>query len=167
MASRKQSANASYRFRLVRNGVEFEAEGDREFVLDMITQYGHPASGSAPRIQENDIGATRLQPSIGDKGLSVREFLRSFEIKKHTDYVLAFGYYLEKYTGQQDFTPADINKMYYEAKLESSNTSQMVIQNIKRGFVMEKKGSEGGRKRYLLTSSGEKYIEKKLVPVVE
>jgi predicted transcriptional regulator len=76
---------------------------------------------------------------------------------------LAFGYYLENQSEAFEFTPADINNCYYEAKIESSNTSQMIIQNIRRGFMMlSKSKSDKGRKRYTLTSSGEKYIETKL-----
>jgi hypothetical protein len=39
----------------------------------------------------------------------------------------------------------------------------MIIQNIRRGFMMPAKNKSGkGRKRYTLTGSGEKYIETKL-----
>jgi hypothetical protein len=83
--------------------------------------------------------------------------------KKHTDITLAFGYYIEQQADTPEFTPADINNCYYEAKIESSNTSQMIILNIRRGYMMLSKSSgEKGRKRYTLTSSGEKYIEEKL-----
>ena len=44
--------------------------------------------------------------------------------------------------------------------MESSNTSQMIIQNIRRGLSMAaKKDKEQGKKAYTLTSSGEEYIE--------
>ncbi len=104
-----------------------------------------------------------LIPRSGGKTLSIREFIQQLELKKHTDISLAFGYYLEKHQGVTEFTPADINNCYYEAKLEASNTSQMIIQNIKRGYVMpSKKKGEKGRNRYTLTSSGEKFVESKL-----
>ena len=94
------------------------------------------------------------------------EFVRQLEIKKHTDFVLAFGYYLEKFAEKSSFTPADINEAYYEAKLDASNTSQMIIQNIKRGYLMSAKAKKGestgndGKKRYTITSSGEAHINK-------
>jgi hypothetical protein len=87
-------------------------------------------------------------------------------LKKHTDISLAFGFYLEKHQGVSEFSPADINNCYYEAKLEPSNTSQMIIYNIKRGFLMaakkakDDKGKKG--KGYTLTRSGEQFIESKL-----
>lgn len=170
MAARKTEYQGTYRFRLAREGVEFEVEGDRQFVLDLISKFAHGGLVDAKLKQESTArlgtpAKAAVKPS--DKALSVREFIRTFDLSKHTDYVLAFGYYLEKHSGAKSFTPADINSLYYEAKLESSNTSQMLIQNIKRGFVMEEKNSDGGRKRYLLTSSGEKYIEQKRTTSLE
>jgi hypothetical protein len=95
------------------------------------------------------------------KALSVGEFIRQLGFKRHTDIVLAFGYYLEQ-RDSGDFTPADINTCYYEAKMESSNTSQMIILNIRRGYMMEAKSSKGsGRKRYTLTQSGISYLTTK------
>jgi predicted transcriptional regulator len=80
---------------------------------------------------------------------------------------VGFAYYLENYNGVSEFTPADVNNCYYEAKMEASNTSQMIIQNIKRGFVMEaKKGEKAGR-RYTLTASGEHFVRQKLDVVSE
>ena len=89
--------------------------------------------------------------------------MRQFGFKKHTDRVLAFGYYLENHSGRPEFTPADINNLYYEAKMEPSNTSQALIQNIKRGFIMEAKKArdkKGGAKTYTLTASGEAHLKK-------
>lgn len=109
--------------------------------------------------------ASVAKPLVPDKAMSVREFILQLESRKHTELVLAFGYYLEKHSGQPAFVPADINNLYYEAKLDTSNTSQMIIQNIKRGLMMEaKKAEPGGRKQYVLTNSGEKLIEGLLRP---
>ena len=77
------------------------------------------------------------------------------------DLVVVFGYYLEKTAGLASFTVADINNCYYEAKLESSNTSQMVIQNIKKGFLMAAKvKGDKQRQAFMLTRTGEEYVSK-------
>jgi hypothetical protein len=95
--------------------------------------------------------------------MSIREFVQQLGPKKHTDITLTFGYYLEHFSDAKTFTPADINACYYDAKIEASNTSQMIIQNIRRGFMMEAKDKAAkGRKRFTLTRTGEDYIEKKL-----
>ena len=152
-------SNNNYRIRFVRGSQEFEVEGDKDFVLDMVEKYeifsekfGIPTSTQEVHIIEKEKPLTDTLT----KAVSVGEFIRQLNIKKHTDIVLAFGYYLEKYSGLAEFAPADINNCYYEAKLESSNTSQMIIQNIKRGFIMQSKGES---KSYTLTQSGIEYIE--------
>ncbi len=160
-------ATRTYRLKIVQEGREFEAEGDRAFVLEMLKRYGPQAPASsavADRTSKKapDKRAPLVHPTAG-KSLSIREFVQQLDLKKHTDISLAFGYYLEKHQGVAEFTPADINNCYYEAKLEASNTSQMIIQNIKRGFLMpSKKTGEKGKNRYTLTSSGEKFVESKL-----
>lgn len=166
MATRKLNTATPYRLRLVREGLEFEAEGDRDFVLEMIKQFvaggASPAKPIAPPLAGHGAFKGKAPPLVksSDKAMSVREFILQLESRKHTDLVLAFGYYLEKHSGQSAFAPADLNNLYYESKLDTSNTSQMIIQNIKRGYMMEaKKPESGGKKLYVLTNSGEKYIE--------
>ena len=161
-----------YRLKIVQGGHEFEAEGDKAFVLDMLRRFG-PGTTSAL------IAASSLPESKGKppsthtgtqartKAISIREFIQQLALKRHTDITLAFGYYLEKVAGMTEFTPADINTCYYEAKLETSNTSQMIIQNIRSGRMMAAKSkakTEKGRNRYTLTHSGESFIESKLKP---
>ena len=152
-------AERTYRVRIVRGGAEFEAEGDKTFVLDMLKRF-HDAADVLP-----SQGGTKEKPTksvASQKSLSPGEFIRQFGFKRHTDIVLAFGYYLEHHSGAKDFTPADINNLYYEAKMENSNTSQMCTQNVRKSFMMEAKGKKGEKKRYVLTASGEEYIKKKL-----
>lgn len=160
-------AARTYRLKIVREGREFEAEGDKAFVIEMLKKHGPEAATSG--VSEDKTGrktsprATPLTPGPTGKSLSIREFVQQLDLKKHTDITLAFGYYLEKYQGVSEFTPADINNCYYEAKLESSNTSQMIVQNIKRGHLMaSKRKGETGKSRYTLTRSGEMFIASKL-----
>jgi len=163
----KKNEQIGCRIRLVREGFEFEAEGDRAFVHEMIQRFASGARQPASSDEEGrvdpafeGIAPPLLPPS---KAISIREFLGQLAFQKHTDFVVAFGYYLEKYAGHSGFAPADLNSLYYEAKLDTSNTSQMIILNIKRGYLMEAKKTEnGGRKQYILTNSGEKFIEDRL-----
>jgi hypothetical protein len=156
-----------YRLRIVQGTQEFEAEGDKTFVLEMLKRFGSGVWAGAPLLPLLEKGKGRhvadAQQSRG-KITSIREFIQQLDLKKHTDISLAFGYYLEKHAGMADFTPADINNCYYEAKLETSNTSQMIIQNIRLGRMMASKKTKGekGKNRYTLTHSGEKFIEARL-----
>ena len=132
----------NYRLRIDRGDVHFEAEGDKKFVLEMLARFDRPFGAAStesgqPVRSKSAKGAKRTQAAAAapdvSKGVSPGEFIRQFGFKKHTDFVVAFGYYLEKHSGLTEFAAGDINNCYYEAKMESSNTSQMIIQNIKRG----------------------------------
>jgi hypothetical protein len=152
----------------VSGGQEFEAEGDKTFVLEMLRHFAPQSLGfqqSSTGLSGEKIRDKRpaSSPISRGKTMSIREFIQQLELKKHTDITLAFGYYLERYAGASQFTPADINNCYYEAKMESSNTSQMIVRNIKRGYMMpSKKKGETGKSYYTITNTGEKFVESKL-----
>ena len=154
---------ATFRLKIVRSGQEFEAEGDKAFVLEMLKRFEQ----AQPTRDTAEDAALDLRPGETPtpqpiKGTSLREFVRHLGFKRHTDILVAFAYYLEKYSGVSQFTPADINNCYYEAKMEASNTSQSIIQNIKRGFVMEAKGGAKARRRYTITATGERFVDERL-----
>jgi hypothetical protein len=155
-------AAKTYRVMVAKGEQQFEAEGDKQFVLDMLHRFEATDEKIlvSPNLskQVKPSAKTLAQASIPGKKMSVGEFIRQLGFKKHTDLVLAFGYYLEKFGGLSAFTPADINTCYYDSKLESSNTSQMIIQNIRRGFLMQAKKGEG-KKEYTLTRSGVEHVE--------
>jgi hypothetical protein len=159
-------ADRTYRIKVVRGDQDFEAEGDKAFVLSMLNRFeGSPAAPPPPPPATKGgkrQPAEAQRPLAPAKGMSVGEFIRQFGFKRHTDLVLAFGYYLEQHGGATDFAAADVNNCYYEAKMESSNTSQMIIQNIRRGYLMEAKGEKGKRRRYTLTRTGEDYLKEAL-----
>ena len=165
-------AARSYRVKIVRADQQFEVEGDKAFVLQMLRRFESGAVPTAPEVAKHGKSGKggAVAPLASGKAVSVGEFIRQFQFKKHTDLVLEFGYYLEKHSGLGDFTAADINNCYYEAKMESSNTSQMIIQNIKRGFLMlAKKGDKlaKGARRYTLTQSGEGHLQKAITKGIE
>ena len=152
----------TYRIKIGKGDQMFEVEGDKKFVLDMLHRFETtdaklPVSPNASN-QAKTSAKTLALATISGKKMSVGEFIRQLGFKKHTDLVLAFGYYLEKFGGLNAFTPADINTCYYDSKLESSNTSQMIILNIRRGFLMQAKKGEG-KKEYTLTHSGVEHVE--------
>ena len=166
-------AATNYRIRIVKPDFQFEVEGDKAFVLDMLKRF----EGDTPEVSikstkkgKKQSSSTSTPSSVSMKSLSVSEFIRQLGLKKHTDIVLAFGYYLEKHSGLSSFMPADINTCYYDAKMESSNTSQMITQNIKSGRIMEAKQSKGSKKTkksYRLTRTGEDFISRKLSTTAE
>jgi len=147
----------TYRIRISKGDQQFEAEGDKRFVLEMVKRF----EGEMPPSQRAKAASNPVELA-SSKQISVGEFIRQLGIKKHTDLVVAFGYYLEEQAGLKDFTAADIGNCYYEAKMETTNVSQSIIQNIKRGYMMEAKRDKDAKKgrRYRVTASGQAFIKK-------
>lgn len=63
-----------YRARLVREGMELEAEGDRAFVVEMIAQFVPRKTANPADKVLKSVGAGAAKPGT-DKTLSAREFL--------------------------------------------------------------------------------------------
>lgn len=147
----------TYRIRISKGDQQFEAEGDKRFVLEMVKRF----EGDSPVLQKGKPPSNPVRLA-SSKQISVGEFIRQLGVKKHTDLVVAFGYYLEEQGGLKNFTAADINNCYYEAKMETTNVSQSIIQNIKRGYMMEAKRDKEAKKgrRYTVTASGQAFIKK-------
>lgn len=136
----------------------------QEVIASALALMGMPATAAVT--PATAAGTTHEGTRVSTKTPSIREFLQQLKLKRHTDIGLAFGYFLEKHMDKGFFTPADLNGCYYEAKLEKSNTSQMIAQNIKSGRMMQAKVAKGkkgtARGAYTLTSTGEKFIESML-----
>ena len=97
------------------------------------------------------------------KKLSVKEFLLT---KKPTDDVqrtLAIGYYLEHLERMDKFNTKDLAEGFRSAKEPPpTNINDKVNLNIRKGYVMEAKEKKDKFKAWVLTNSGEKFIEEGL-----
>jgi hypothetical protein len=153
----------AYRIRFRRADTEFEIEGDRTYVTktyqDLKEILGLSERPKPVLAGEQKTTKSSTGKSLGGKTSSPREFIDRYGVKRHVDIVLAFGYFLERIRGQKNFTGADINTCYYEAKVEPSNTSQMIINNIKKGLIMPQSKKAGARASYTLTRTGEQFVE--------
>lgn len=155
----------SCRVRLVAGDRQVEVEGERAFVELILKRYWRAkVSTPLPSSSESDaLVADSVATEPTGKPTSVREFVQRLAFKRQTDITLAFGYFLEKYSERPHFTSKDINQCYYEAKMESSNTSQMIAQNVKKGFMMAAKGGPKAKSlAFTLTQTGEKHVEARL-----
>jgi hypothetical protein len=97
------------------------------------------------------------------KKLSVKEFLLT---KKSTDNVqrtLAIGYYLEHFESMDRFNVRDLADGFRSAKEPlPTNINDKVNMNIRKGYMMETKEKKDKSKAWVLTSSGEKFVEEGL-----
>ena len=94
------------------------------------------------------------------KKVSAKEFLMTKDLKTETQKTLSLGYYLEYMEGIESFNVDDLVTAFQLAKEKRpKNMNDAVNKNIARGFLMESVGKKDAKKAWVVTSSGEKFIE--------
>ncbi len=105
-------------------------------------------------------GTSAKKTQIEGKKLSIKEFLLT---KKPTDDVqktLVIGYYMEHFEQMDSFNTRDLSDGFRSAKEpKPSNVNDKVNSNIGKGYMMESKEKKDKLKAWVLTNSGEKFIE--------
>ena len=97
------------------------------------------------------------------KKLSVKEFVLLSNPKNDTQKTLCIAYYLEKYEGACSFNVKDLDNMFRLAREKPpGNINDRVNINITKGFMMEAKEKKDNRKAWVLTSSGERFVDNEL-----
>ncbi len=97
------------------------------------------------------------------KKISVKEFLMTKELKTDTQKTLALGYYLEHLESMLSFNIDDLVAGFQAAKEKRpQNMNDVVNKNIARGFLMDAAEKKDNKKAWVLTSTGEKYVEEEL-----
>lgn len=95
-----------------------------------------------------------------DKKLSIKEFLLMKKPKGFAKTVLAVGYYLEKYEGFASFNIRDLEDRFRASKEPlPKNINDSVNGNISQGYIMEAKGKKDNITAWVLTKTGEEYVE--------
>jgi len=97
------------------------------------------------------------------KPLSIREFLLSKAPKTKVDTALVIGFHLEKFANVSPINLDDLSKGFAQAKEPlPANPSDLLYQNVRRGFMMESAEKKGGSKAWTVTNSGERFVENNL-----
>jgi hypothetical protein len=108
-------------------------------------------------------GAPAKKTWSESKSLSVKEFLLT---KKPTDDVqrtLVIGYYLEHFESMDRFNIRNLAEGFRLAKEPvPANINDKVNMNIRKGHMMEAKEKKDKSKAWILTNSGEKFVEEGL-----
>jgi len=94
------------------------------------------------------------------KKLSVKEFLIAKNPSDDVKRTLAIAYFLEHVSGMVSFNVEDINQGFRSAKIQPpSNTNDKINVNIKNGYIMEAEEKKESKKAWVLTATGEKFVE--------
>lgn len=94
------------------------------------------------------------------KKLSVKEFLKEKKPKDYTQTALAIGFYLEKYERFPSFNTKDLENGFTAAReTPPKNLNDTANMNANNKHTMECKEKKDKRKAWVLTRTGEDYVE--------
>jgi hypothetical protein len=94
------------------------------------------------------------------KELSVKEFILVKRPSNDVEKTLAIAYFLERFAGMTSFNIDDLAQHFQLAKEAiPTNINDKVNLSIKKGHVAEAKGKKNKKKAWIVTNSGEKFVE--------
>jgi hypothetical protein len=97
------------------------------------------------------------------KDLSVREFLNSVKTSNDVQKTLLIMFFLEKYEGLTRINIDDLRSGFRNAKEPvPKNISDKIYLGIKKGHIMETSEKKDKKSCFMVTNTGEKYIENEL-----
>lgn len=109
-------------------------------------------------------GAPDRKPKVEGKKLSIKEFLLTKKPANDVQKALAIGYYLEHFEGMNEFNVKDLAEGFRSAKEPApANINDKVNSNIQKGHMMEEKEKKDKLTAWVLTNSGEKFVEEELL----
>jgi len=105
-------------------------------------------------------GLLPSKPKSLEKKISMKEFILQKHPGNDVEKTLAIAYYLENYEGFSSFNAMDIEDGFRDVRERvPTNVADKIQKNIAKGHMMEAKEEKNGHKAYVLTSSGERFVE--------
>jgi len=116
---------------------------------------------------ESRISALEGMPAKKTQGegkkLSIKEFILTKKPGDDVQKTLVVGYYLEHFESMDRFNARDLSDGFRSAKEPlPTNINDKVNLNIGKGYMMEAKEKKDKFKAWVLTNSGEKFVEEEL-----
>ena len=125
---------------------------------ELLNKLVHQLNDHEKRISA--LEGTTTKKAQTSKQLSLREFLLMKKPNDDVQRTLAIGYYLEQYKSMDSFNARDLTDGFRSAKEPPpGNINDKVNMNIRKGHMMDAKEPKDKFKAWMLTSSGEKFVD--------
>lgn len=163
--------------------IEFEAEGDSELIereraqfFSLLPQAIVAVSPvvNKPSLLVEDSEAQLfslesenmlLSANSSNKYSSIASFLNEKKFSTDVELVMGVGYYIECIEKNGIFTSKDVeNKLIEARKSRPGNISQMLTQNIKKGYLCECADKKENLKAYSILEDGIEWCESYITP---
>lgn len=114
-------------------------------------------------VLENLVGKKKtdiIDNSSPSKKLSVKEFILLKKPSGDVQKTLTIAYYLEKNEDMRSFNVEDLAHYFQLAKEQTpENLNDKINMNIKKGHMMEAKEKKENKKAWVITNSGEQFVD--------
>jgi hypothetical protein len=112
---------------------------------------------------ENKLSGNNARTITESKKVSIKEFLITKKIDDDVKRTLVLTYFLEHMENYKSINTDDLKKAFSLAKHPlPSNINDKVNMNIKNAHMMESDEKKDGKKAWVLTATGEKFVESEL-----
>jgi len=150
-----------YRWRIKRGDVEFEVEGDKEFVEKHVEEF----KKEIPAIAKESVPTEKIITSETSKekgrlsGLSLAEFYKQKKPKGDIEVAITIAYYLTRSREKEEFANLEIKQEAKKLGYTLSNPAYTLKEAAKgkKAYV-----NKIGKGIWELTSEGKKLVEEEL-----
>lgn len=151
----------NYRIRIKKGEIEFEVEGDKEFVKELYEEFETKTEIISGSNTENVQSKTGQEEQSIFKKYSISQIYKSMKLKTNLDHIQFFAYWMLKKDDKKEFSINDIMEYFDQfsiTKPKNPKRDFTTLISLKRGHL--KIGSNDDS--YSLTIDGINYIEEKL-----
>lgn len=153
----------NYRIKIKKGEIEFEVEGDKEFVKELFEEF-KTEMGSIPESKPNQIQSIKSQkekiPSIYQK-YSIKQLYRKLNLKTNLDRILFFANWMLSVENVGEFSIENIMQYFDQFIIDrpaKPNRDFKSLVHPDKGYLNF--GSKDGL--YSLSKEGIQYIEEKI-----
>jgi len=142
-------SEVSYRIKVRKGDFEVEVQGDKDWVEAKFKELTQEVAIPTTKVEVKGMPAT-LGEFLDQRG----------NPSKHTDAMAVFAYWLFKVEKMESFNVKDIISCYDKTrKAKPSNPNQIINQNVARHLFAEASAEKDGFKAWIITRTGEEYVE--------
>jgi DNA-binding PadR family transcriptional regulator len=154
-------SDANYRIRYKKGDFEVEVQGDKAWVVEKFEELKKDIPPKAPLKIPSGSQPSASTTDDGTLPDSMVEFIKAKgNPSKHTDRAVLFAYWLFKKEDMSSYNIADIDNCYDQTRIpKPANTSDIMNKIQAQGFVAAVKEEKDGKKAWVITQTGEKYVE--------
>jgi hypothetical protein len=154
-------SDANYRIRYKKGDFEVEVQGDKTWVEGKFEEFRKELPTKAPPPTHSGSQPTTQTAVDTTLPASLAEFIiAKGNPNEHTDIEVLCAYWLLKKENMNSYNATDIKNCYDKARIAKPTNINDIMNTIQSsGHIMEVSEKKDGKKAWVITGTGEKYVE--------